>query len=115
MGFQFRYMVIDAAEPALWVAIGAATVAAIVLGRVIGRRAATNGGGRGAALAALDMVVLAPVLLAGEVFLLSVLFAVQTGGEACLPVVRHLLLVPIGVATIAACLAWYAGRKAANA
>jgi hypothetical protein len=112
MGFQFRYMVIDPSEPVLWVAIGAASVAAMLLGRAIGRRAATNGGGRGVALAALDLVVLGPVLLAGEVVLLSLLLAPQTGGEACLPLVRNLLLLPAGAATLAASLAWRSSRQA---
>ena len=115
MSIQSRYLVIDAWEPTLWVAVGVATVVAILLGRVIGRKAAANGGARGVALAALDMVVLLPVLLVGEVVLLDVLFAAQNGGQACLPLVRHLLLLPVGGATAAACLAWHAGRKAALA
>jgi hypothetical protein len=115
MSIQFRYLVIDASEPMLWVTIGVATVAGMLLGRVIGRKAAANGGARGVALAALDMVVLMPVLLVGEVVLLEVLFAVQTGGQACLPLVRHLLLLPVGGATTAACLAWHAGSKPALA
>jgi hypothetical protein len=115
MSIQFRYLVIDASEPMLWVAIGAATVAAVLLGRVIGRKAAANGGVRGLALAALDMVVLMPVLLLGEHLLLLVLFAMQTGGQACLPLVRHLLLLPVGVGVTAVCWAWNTGRKVAVA
>jgi hypothetical protein len=110
MSIDARYLVIDASEPVLWVAMAVATVAGLVLGRAVGRRAAANGGGRGAALAALDMGVLMPVLLIGEVLLLEVLFAVQTRGQACLPLVRHLLLLPVGAATMTGCLAWHAGR-----
>jgi hypothetical protein len=115
MSFQFRYFMIDAAEPVLWVAIAATSVAAVLLGRAIGERAASNGGRRGVALATLDLALLSPLLLAGEVVLLSVLFALQTGGQACLPLVRHLLLVPVGAATVTALLAWRSSRKAANA
>ena len=112
MGFPFRYFVIGATEPVLWVAIVATSVAGAFLGRAIGVRAATNGGRRGVAFGALDLAVLSPLLLVGEVVLLSVLFALKTEGrEACLPLVRHLLLVPVAAATLAALLAWGSRRR----
>jgi hypothetical protein len=115
MGFRFQYFVIDASEPVLWVAIGATSVVAIVVGQAIGHRAAAKGGRRGIALASVALVVVAAVLIAGEVTLLYVLFAVQTGGEACLPLVRHLLFLPGGAAALAATLAWRANRNVVNA
>jgi hypothetical protein len=106
-----QFDVIDTAEPALWIAIVASSLAAVLLGRAVGRRAGANGGMRALALAALDLVVLLPVLLVLEVVLLSILFAVRTGGAtACLPLVRHLLLIPAAVGALAGLLAWHQGH-----
>jgi hypothetical protein len=107
MGLQLQFSVIDTTEPALWIAIVASSLAAVLLGAAVGRRAVAIGGMRALALAVLDLVVLLPVLLVLEVVLLSTLFAMRTGGAtACLPLVRHVLLIPAAVGALAALLTW---------
>ena len=98
---------IDAGEPVLWVAIVVASVAAVLLGQAVGRKAAVNGGKRGIGLAALDLAVFLPLLLISERVLLSLLFALRTGGGACIPLVRLLLLIPVGVGILAAVASWH--------
>ena len=106
-----RLVVIDATEPLLWVAVVAASVAALLLGRAVGRKGARNGGTRGLSLAVLDLLVFSLTVVVGEVLLLSLLVAWRTGAMACMPLVRQVLLIPVAVCVITASVAWCSARK----
>jgi hypothetical protein len=116
MGSRTEFIVIDSTEPILWMAIATASLGAFLLGRAVGRRAVHVRGKHAFAQAALDLIILLPILLVLEVGLLSIGFAVRTGGAtACLPLVRQLLLIPVAVGVLTAVVAWHQARVPAHA
>jgi hypothetical protein len=108
---EFRMMIIDATEPVLWLAIGIATMAALLLGRAIGVRASRiSSSVRALVFAGVGLAALVPCLFFCEVVLLQTLFALETGGaSACLPLVWWLLWIGPTVVVLTALLTWYRG------
>ena len=106
MGLRMEFIVIDSTEPMLWIAIAIADLAALLLGtRWAEDLAAWEEGARSVMQPSISSSCC--LLLALEVVLLSVGFAVRTGGADFLPLVRQLLLIPVAVGVVTAIVAWH--------